>query len=59
MKVCPQCGARSVAADWRCKNCGRQPVHRGCLVYFAPETGGGDGGDASSLLLVARRQENR
>lgn len=46
VKRCRQCGAQRSASDWACASCGFQPLERGGIIYFAPESAGGTGGDA-------------
>lgn len=46
MKICRQCGSRRSTSDWTCAACGFTPLRRDGIVYFAPESAGGTGGDA-------------
>lgn len=46
MNTCPRCGSPRSALDSGCGACGFQPSVRDGIVYFAPGSAGGTGGDA-------------
>ncbi len=58
MKICQRCGSQRSASDWSCAACGFEPPDRDGIVYFAPESAGGTGGDAvyqHAALFAAER----
>src|SRR5581483_9457389 len=46
VNTCPRCGSPRSALDSGCGACGFQPSVRDGIVYFAPGSAGGTGGDA-------------